>query len=118
MMATNKKKSDAAQEVLHTVQKNQVVATVELRQSNAGFTYKQFTLSRRWQTRSSGKESTGSSFFEQHEDDIVAAVRAACAYIRDEPNGNGQSSNRSGKEAVVANAQSDAAVIGSSPSDA
>lgn len=96
----NKNKSDAAQQVLHTIQKGQVVAAIELRQSNAGFTYKQFTLTRRWLTRSSGKESSGNSFFEQHEDDIVEAVRTACAYIRDSASGNQDSPNEGGEEAV------------------
>ncbi|NLS93188.1 MAG: hypothetical protein GXX96_13615 [Planctomycetaceae bacterium] len=97
----NKKKTDTAQEVLHTIQKGQVVATVELRQSNAGFTYKQFVLSRKWQTRSSGKESSGNSFFEQHEADILETVKAACAYIRNGADRKADSLPVRGEEAAV-----------------
>ena len=113
-----KKKNDTGHETLHTIQKGQVVATVELRQSNAGFSYKQFTLTRKWQTRSSGKSSTSTGFFEQHEDEIVDAVRTACAFIRERPNGPTVSSSDSEEEPVMVTRSGNGTTTSEDSSDA
>ena len=87
---TNKKKSEAA-EPLHTIRRgHQVVVTIERRQANTGFEYEVLVPARRFVTRSSNREASGNCFFAHQEEEIVEAVRAACSWIRDRANGNGE----------------------------
>ncbi len=63
-----------------------ITASVFLRATNTGFRYRDYQIGRIW-LNASGKESKGSSFFVDQEDDIIAAVKQAAAYIREKENG-------------------------------
>ena len=83
---TEKKRPGALrQEALHTIQCGQVQARIQSRQSNAGFIYREFTLSRCFTSLTAGKAvKKSSSFFIEHENSIIQSVREACEWIRNE----------------------------------
>ena len=78
----DKKKNTAKNKAEHTIRCNEVIATITLRQSNAGFTYLDYSLGRVWRSQTTGKESHGSSFFEKNERDLIAAITEASTWIR------------------------------------
>lgn len=77
-----KKKLDAKTKPVHVIRHGEVVATICLRQSNAGYPYFDFTLNRCWNSMASGRVAKGNSFFEKHHDDIVRATCEAVEWIR------------------------------------
>ena len=77
------KKKHEAEKPLHTIRCGQIVATIEERQTNAGFSYLQYSIGRRWQVKSSRSEKQGSGLFAHQENEVIEAVKAACAYIKD-----------------------------------
>lgn len=79
---SDKKKTNGKSEPEHVVCSGEVRATITMRQSNSGYCYLDFPLTRQWAARASGKQATGNSFFEKHEEDLVDAVRQACLWIR------------------------------------
>lgn len=112
------KKKREAEKPLHTIRRGQIVATIEERQSNAGFSYFQFEIARKWLVKSSQTEKTGSGLFAHQEAEIVEVVTAACAHIRDVANGSDQPRDSEAKEALAASAPSDEASARSTPADA
>ena len=80
-MAT-KKQTTAKQTLVHTIRVGEIVADIHRRQSNAGFSYYDYTLSRQF-AMATGRQATGTSFFDRSEHDILEAVRAASAWIRE-----------------------------------
>lgn len=79
---TNKKPA-AKQKPMHVVRAGEVIGEVFSRQSNAGYLYFDFTISRRFTARNSGREVRGASFFHANEEDLVAVIRGACEWIRE-----------------------------------
>ena len=77
-----KKKANANQKPVHVVRCGEVTAAIHQRQSNAGFTYCDFALSRSWRSMASGKETHGSAFFANHEQDLIRAVQEAATWLR------------------------------------
>ena len=57
----DKKKTATKNQPEHIVRSGEVTAEIFCRQSNAGFTYLEYTLGRSWRSQSSGKEARGSS---------------------------------------------------------
>jgi hypothetical protein len=78
-----KKPVSGKQKPVHVVRCGEVTAAVYLRQSNAGFSYYDFSLGRCWNSMATGKESHGSSFFEKHEEDLLKAIRQASEWVRE-----------------------------------
>lgn len=78
-----KKTLPGKQKPVHVVRCGEVTASIYLRQSNAGFSYYDFSLGRCWNSMASGKEARGSSFFAKNEDDLLRAVHEACQWVRD-----------------------------------
>jgi hypothetical protein len=78
-----KKSTNGKQKPVHVVRCGEAIAAIYLRQSNAGFSYYDFSLGRCWNSLATGKESHGSSFFEKNEDDLLQAVRQAAQWVRD-----------------------------------
>ena len=82
------KKKRETEKPLHTIRcGHQIVASIEERQSNAGFSYFQFEIGRKWLVKSSQTEKSGAGLFAHQEAEVLEAVQAACAYIRDRENG-------------------------------
>ena len=94
------KKKREAEMPLHTIRRGQIVATIDERQSNAGFTYLQFEITRRWLVKSSQSEKSGTGLFAHQEAEAIDAIKAACAYIRDRANGSEEPSNIGAEGAV------------------
>ena len=81
-MMAEKKQSTTKQKPEHEVRCGTVTASIYLRQSNCGFPYYDFSLSRSWESKATGKRAHGTSFFEQNEADLADAVRQAAEWIR------------------------------------
>ncbi len=79
---TGKKQTTGKQSPVHSVRCGQVTAAIYLRQSNAGYPYWDYSLSRCWKSMATGKESQGSSFFAEHENDLVRAIHEASEWLR------------------------------------
>lgn len=79
---STKKQSAAKPAAVHEVRSGETRAIVYQAQTNAGFKYFQFVLTRSWSSLSTGKESQGNSFFPSNEHEIIQAVREASAWIR------------------------------------
>ncbi|MHB8973991.1 MAG: hypothetical protein ACYC3X_27725 [Pirellulaceae bacterium] len=95
-MMSTKKQTTAKQTPVHTVRSGEICAHIHVRQSNAGFSYMDFTLGRCY-SMATGRQATGTSFFDRSELDLIEVVQAASAWIRERvqsPLGN-QPSNTS-----------------------
>ncbi len=86
---SDKKKATAGpkMEPENTIRCGNVIATIFRRQSNMGYSYRDFTLTRCWASQATGKELQGSSFFDTNEMAMIEATKAAAAWIR-EKNGS------------------------------
>ena len=62
----NEKKKTAKQKPEHEIRCGVVTASIYLRQSNCGFPYYDFSLSRVWESVTTGKQAHGTSFFDLH----------------------------------------------------
>ena len=58
-----------------------VAASIWKRQAPSGFEYFDFSLSRSWKAKSSGKEGYSPNFFVTNEDDLSAVVKEASTWI-------------------------------------
>ncbi|MDZ4852072.1 MAG: hypothetical protein SGI77_22520 [Pirellulaceae bacterium] len=58
-----------------------VAASIWKRQSPSGFEYYDFSLSRSWKAKSSGKEGYSPNFFITNEEDLSAVVKEAATWI-------------------------------------
>jgi hypothetical protein len=90
--STNKTKPE------HTIRCGQVTASIHYRQSNTGFNYYDFTLSRCWKSMRNSKEVFGASLFEQNEDDAIKCIRQACEWIRGRTNDDSDGTNNNSDE--------------------
>ena len=79
---SEKKPSSIKQKPEHEVHCGAVTASIYLRQSNCGYPYLAYSLSRSWRSQATGKQTQGTSFFDQDEADLTQAVRQACEWIR------------------------------------
>ena len=52
-----------------------------LKQSNTGYWYYDFSLSRSWKSMSSGKDGYSSNFFERNRDELHQTIDECCDYI-------------------------------------
>jgi hypothetical protein len=80
---TDKKQMPNKQKPAHTIRCGEVTASIYERQSNSGFTYFDYSLGRRWLCASSRREAHGTSFFLKNERDLIEAVRAVSAWLRE-----------------------------------
>lgn len=85
-LKTDKKKSkgedDLAVDPVHTIREGAIGASIWLRQSPSGFAYYDFTLSRSWLSKASGKTGYSKGFFDRNEKELVSVVERAVAWIR------------------------------------
>ncbi len=64
-----------------TVRHGAIAASIWKRQSPTGFEYFDFSLSRSWKTKSTGKEGYSPNFFVANEEELSAVVREASNWI-------------------------------------
>lgn len=81
-MSDKKKTTGAKVEPEEEIRCGDVIASIYRRQSNAGYSYRDFTLTRCWTSLASGKESRGSSYYPENVRDLVAAIKAASDHIK------------------------------------
>lgn len=79
---TTKKQTGVKQTLVHTIRVGEISADIRKRQSNAGFSYFDYSLQRNF-AMATGRQATGTSFFDRSEHDVIEAVRAASAWIRE-----------------------------------
>lgn len=65
----------------HVIQCGQVTAHIFERQSPSGYPYFDFSLSRTWKNKSTGRESHSPTFFDGNHADIASAARKASGWI-------------------------------------
>ena len=68
---------------VQTFREGAVGGSVWMRQSNTGFWYYDFSLSRSWKSMSSGKDGYSSNFFDRNRDELHRVIDACCDYIED-----------------------------------
>ena len=64
-----------------TVRQGAVAANIWKRQAPSGFEYYDFSLSRSWKAKSSGREGYSPNFFVDNEEALGAVVREASTWI-------------------------------------
>jgi hypothetical protein len=85
---TEKKQTAKKQQPVHVIHAGEatggVTAEVYIFQSNTGFPYLGYTISRRWNSRATGKETTGVIFFENSSNALVDVVQKVAEWLRTE----------------------------------
>jgi hypothetical protein len=73
---------------VYTAKFANVVCSVYLRTNNCGYSYHDFVLARTFTTRTE-RENKSETFFASCEADLIQAVQAAAAWIRENSNSTG-----------------------------
>lgn len=66
---------------VHTIRQGAIAANIWQRQTQTGFAYHEYSLSRSWKSQSSEKEGYSSNFFPRNEQAVIEVVQAASAWI-------------------------------------
>jgi len=74
-------KSKAGAKPAHTIRKGAIAANIWKRQTQTGFTYFEYSLSRSWKSQSSEREGYSTNFFPRNEEAIGEVVKDASAWI-------------------------------------
>ncbi len=78
----DKKQNTTKQKPAHVVRCGEVTAIITSKQSNAGYSYFDFSLGRCWKSMATGREAHGASFFADNEQDLVRAIHEVCEWLR------------------------------------
>ena len=65
----------------HTVRHGAVAANIWERQSQTGFTYYEYSLSRSWKSSNSGKEGYSQNYYSRNQEQIIACIQDATKFI-------------------------------------
>jgi hypothetical protein len=84
MSSEPKPKKAKPDNYVRTFRHGAIAANIFRRQSSSGFEYLDFSLSRSWKTKQSGKEGYSANFFDKNAEDLHAAINDATAFIRAE----------------------------------
>jgi len=68
---------------VHTVRQGAIAANIWLRQSQTGFVYYDYSLSRSWKSSTAGKEGYSQSFFPDNKMQLLEVVAEASDWIAD-----------------------------------
>ena len=68
---------------VQTFRTGPVGGSVWLKQSNTGYWYYDFSLSRSWKSMSTGKDGYSSNFFERNREELHKTIDECCDYIED-----------------------------------
>lgn len=77
------KKHNTKPKTLRVFSSGEVRATLTQRQTNSGLEYPSLELSKEWTSQVTGRRSTGTAFFLQHLDDIIAVVTQTATWWRE-----------------------------------
>jgi hypothetical protein len=78
------KKHNTKPKTLHVFSSGEVRCTLKERQSNSGFVYPDFELTRQWSSQVTGRQATGSTFFLKHADDLIKVIQQSAAWLRED----------------------------------
>ncbi|MDX1964973.1 MAG: hypothetical protein SFX18_17630 [Pirellulales bacterium] len=78
---SKKKKSQTAETPVHALHAGSVAALIWRRQSPAGYVYFDYSLTRSWQSLSSGSRGQSRNFFAQNERELLTVVQQASNWI-------------------------------------
>ncbi len=84
----DKKKTNDKSKPVHVVCQGEACVSIYTRQANSGFVYHDLMPTRQWMSMKTGRKAHGTSFFPEHEEDLIRAIREAAAWIRRKQNGN------------------------------
>lgn len=79
---TKKKSESSGQKPVKTIRRGAIAAHIWQRQTQTGFTYYDFSLSRSWKSSAAGREGYSSNFFAENEEALTAVLRETCEEIR------------------------------------
>ena len=72
---------DDNNELAHTVREGGIAANIWRRQSQTGFPYWEYSLSRSWKSPTSGKAGYSQNFFSRNEAQLVNVIKRASEWI-------------------------------------
>ena len=78
----DKKHAATKPKPIQVIRSGEVTASISERQSNSGYSYRDITLTREWNSQATGRRAQGATFFEKHEEDLVRVIRQAAAWLR------------------------------------
>jgi hypothetical protein len=76
-----KKKASAADTPVHTILEGSVAASIWRRQSPSGYAYYDFSLTRSWQSLSSGHTGCSKNFFSRNQPELIKVIEQASKWI-------------------------------------
>ena len=76
-----KKKTAPAETPVHTIREGSVAASIWRRQSPSGYAYYDFSLTRSWQSLSSGNTGHSKNFFSKNQEELSQVVEQASQWI-------------------------------------
>lgn len=76
-----KKKPAPTETPVHTIRGGVVAASIWRRQSPAGYVYFDFSLTRSWQSLSSGSTGNSKNFFAMNQQDLMQVIQQASQWI-------------------------------------
>lgn len=80
----------ATEKPVKTVRQGAVAASIWKRQAQNGLEYFDFSMSRSWKAKTTGKEGYSPNFFIGNEDAITAVVKEATSWIASQQASSGQ----------------------------
>lgn len=78
---TKKKKQAAAETPVHTIRSGAIAASIWKRQSPAGYTYLDYSLTRSFESLSSGSLGNSRNFFARNRRELLDVIDAATTWI-------------------------------------
>ena len=78
-----KKQNATKRKPVHQIRSGECTASIFLRQSNSGYSYYDYMLTRNWSSRNTSRQAAGNTFFEHHERDLIDVVQKATTWLRE-----------------------------------
>lgn len=82
----NEKKEKTSARPEKVFRRGAIAASVWRRQAPSGFEYFDFSLSRAWKAKSTGREGYSLNFFSDNEGDLAQVIRQASCWIAEQQN--------------------------------
>lgn len=80
----NEKKEKTSARPEKVFRRGAIAASVWRRQAPSGFEYFDFSLSRAWKAKSTGREGYSLNFFSDNEEDLAQVIRQASSWISEQ----------------------------------
>jgi hypothetical protein len=81
---TKKKRMNPPETPIHTIRESSVAASIWRRQSPSGYAYYDFSLSRSWQSLSSGSTGCSKNFFARNQSELIKVIELASQWIKEQ----------------------------------